>query len=236
METCELIKLWKNGDKAARDKVVEVNMGLVYSIARRFCGRGVEYEDLVQLGALGLIKAVDNFNLDYEVKFSTYAVPVITGEIKRFLRDDGLVKVSRSIKENYIKISKELEAFNYEKGYDASIDDIVTITGISREDVVMALEASKLPKSINEEMYDSSDSSVTLGDMLVNSRDDYEEVNRKVFLKTLLNKLDEFQCNLIRLRYFEDKTQMEVAKLLNISQVQVSRHEKRILLYLRSLV
>ena len=236
METCKLIKLWKNGDKAARDKVVEVNMGLVYSIARRFSGRGVEYEDLVQIGALGLIKAIDKFNLDYEVKFSTYAVPVITGEIKRFLRDDGAIKVSRSVKENYIKIVRAIEKFNYEKGYEATIDDIVMITGISKEDVIMALESSKMPKSINEVIYDSSDSNVTLGDTLDSGRDDYEEVHQNILLKSLLNKLDDFQRNLIRLRYFEDKTQMEVAKLMNISQVQVSRHEKRILLFLRTLI
>ena len=236
METCKLIKLWKNGDKAARDKVVEVNMGLVYSIARRFSGRGVEYEDLVQIGALGLIKAVDKFDLDYEVKFSTYAVPVITGEIKRFLRDDGAIKVSRSVKENYIKIVRAIEEFNYEKGYEATIDDIVMITGIPAEDVIMALEASKMPKSINEVIYDSSDSNVTLGDTLDSGRDDYEEVHKNMLLKSLLNKLDDFQSNLIRLRYFEDKTQMEVAKLMNISQVQVSRHEKRILLFLRTLI
>ncbi len=236
METCKLIKLWKNGDKAARDKVVEVNMGLVYSIARRFSGRGVEYEDLVQIGALGLIKAVDKFDLDYEVKFSTYAVPVITGEIKRFLRDDGAIKVSRSVKENYIKIVRAIEEFNYEKGYEATIDDIVMITGIPAEDVIMALEASKMPKSINEVIYDSSDSNVTLGDTLDSGRDDYEEVHQNILLKSLLNKLDDFQSNLIRLRYFEDKTQMEVAKLMNISQVQVSRHEKRILLFLRTLI
>lgn len=236
METCKLIKLWKNGDKAARDKVVEVNMGLVYSIARRFSGRGVEYEDLVQIGALGLIKAIDKFNLDYEVKFSTYAVPVITGEIKRFLRDDGAIKVSRSVKENYIKIVKAMEMYNYENGHEATVDDIVSITGIPVEDVIMALEASKMPKSINEVIYDSSDSNVTLGDTLDSGRDDYEEVHQNILLKSLLNKLDDFQSNLIRLRYFEDKTQMEVAKLMNISQVQVSRHEKRILLFLRTLI
>ncbi|MBE5934183.1 MAG: SigB/SigF/SigG family RNA polymerase sigma factor [Lachnospiraceae bacterium] len=233
METCKLIQLWKNGDKAARDKMVEINMGLVYSIAKRFVGRGTELEDLIQIGSIGLIKAIDNFDTNYNVKFSTYAVPVITGEIKRFIRDDGMIKVSRSIKENLIKINRSIEYLRSENGIDATIEEIENCTGLNKEEIIMALDASKGIESTNEIIYNKDGSALTLQDKLKDERDEYKKVRDNMLLKSLMDKLDDFQRQIISLRYFEDKTQTEVAKILQISQVQVSRLEKKILLYMR---
>ena len=233
METCKLIQLWKNGDKAARDKMVEINMGLVYSIAKRFVGRGTELEDLIQIGSIGLIKAIDNFDTNYNVKFSTYAVPVITGEIKRFIRDDGMIKVSRSIKENLIKINRSIEYLRSENGIDATIEEIENCTGLNKEEIIMALDASKGIESTNEIIYNKDGSALTLQDKLKDERDEYRKVRDNMLLKSLMDKLDDFQRQIISLRYFEDKTQTEVAKILQISQVQVSRLEKKILLYMR---
>ena len=236
METSKLMQLWKNGDKAARDKMVEVNMGLVYSIARRFIGRGTDLEDLIQIGAIGLLKAIDNFDNNYDVRFSTYAVPVITGEIKRFIRDDGMIKVSRSIKENAIKIKRAVQYLQNEKGKEATIDEIVEYTGLDREEVLVSLDATRTVESINEVIYSGEDKHITLGDKITDKRDEYNTVRNNIFLKSLLDKLDDFQRKLIYLRYYEDKTQTEVAKMLNISQVQVSRLEKKILLMLKSYI
>jgi len=233
METCKLIQLWKNGDKAARDKMVEINMGLVYSIAKRFVGRGTELEDLIQIGSIGLIKAIDNFDTNYNVKFSTYAVPVITGEIKRFIRDDGMIKVSRSIKENLIKINRSIEYLRSENGIDATIEEIENCTGLNKEEIIMALDASKGIESTNEIIYNKDGSALTLQDKLKDERDEYKKVRDNMLLKSLMDNLDDFQRQIISLRYFEDKTQTEVAKILQISQVQVSRLEKKILLYMR---
>ena len=140
METIELIKQARTGDKVAREQVIKQNMPLVYSIVRRFAGRGHDLEDLGQIGSIGLIKAVDNFNLDYDVKFSTYAVPLITGEIKRFLRDDGMVKVSRTLKENGYRIRKEAEILAGRLGRDATLEELSAATELKKEDIVMALE------------------------------------------------------------------------------------------------
>mgnify|MGYP003234830128 CR=1 FL=1 len=141
METIELIKRSRAGDKLAREQVIKANMPLVYSIVKRFAGRGYDAEDLSQIGAIGLIKAVDNFNVNFEVKFSTYAVPVISGEIKRFLRDDGMVKVSRTLKENGIRIKRAAEMLAIRLGRDATLEELSAATELAREDIVMALEA-----------------------------------------------------------------------------------------------
>ena len=233
METLELIELWKKGDKAARDKLVEENMRLVYSIARRYLGRGYEMDDLSQIGSIGLIKAIDKFDTSFNVQFSTYAVPVIAGEIKRFLRDDGLIKISRSLKENLLKIKKASEKIGHSRERDATIEELSSATGLSKEEVIMSLEADIEVESINKLVYSSADTNMTVGDRIPDKKNEMEKKINSLFLKQMLEELDDKSRQLIQLRYFHDKTQIEVAKILGISQVQVSRLEKKILLKLR---
>ena len=233
METLELIELWKKGDKAARDKLVEENMRLVYSIARRYLGRGYEMDDLSQIGSIGLIKAIDKFDTSFNVQFSTYAVPVIAGEIKRFLRDDGLIKISRSLKENLIKIKKASEKIGHSREREATIEELSSATGLSKEEVIMSLEADIEVESINKLVYSSADTNMTVGDKIPDKKDEMEKKVNSIFLRQVLEELDDKARQLIQLRYFQDKTQTEVAKILGISQVQVSRLEKKTLLKLR---
>lgn len=233
--TKELILRSKEGDKEARDTLVIENMGLVYSIARRFMGRGYEMEDIAQIGTIGLIKAIDKFDLNMDVMFSTYAVPMINGEIKRFIRDDGIIKISRSIKENNWKISYATENIRNKMGRDATIEEIVAETGIEKEDVIMALEASKDVESIYQTMYQGDGNQIYVIDKLAASKEEteHDKVINHMLLEQTMNILDDNEKTLIKMRYFQDKTQVEVAKILGISQVQVSRMEKKILLRMR---
>ncbi len=234
METIELISRAHNGDKEARDLLVSNNIGLIWSIVRRFSGRGHDLEDLFQVGCIGMIKAIDKFDFSFDVKFSTYAVPMISGEIKRFLRDDGMIKVSRSIKENGWKIQKAREALANEYGRDATVEELSAATELTIEDIVVALEANTEVDSIYKSIYQSDGNEIYLVDKLPETKDENEVMLNNMLLKQLLSKLDENQKQLINLRYFQDKTQMEVAGILGISQVQVSRMEKKILLRLRN--
>ena len=236
METLELFKLWKNGDKAARDELIIKNTGLVISIARRFKDRGHDMEDIIQVGNIGLIKAIDNFDYNYGVKFSTYAVPVITGEIKRYVRDDGIIKISRSIKENGIKIRQAVDKINNDKYSEATVDEIAKECGLTREEIITSMDAMREVKSINEVIYNEGDSSVTLSDVLADKLDEHNNAINRLVVKQLLDKLNDMQKKIIRLRYFEDKTQVEVAKIMNISQVKVSRLEKKILNFLKGIM
>lgn len=233
METIELIKQARTGDKVAREQVIKQNMPLVYSIVRRFAGRGHDLEDLGQIGSIGLIKAVDNFNLDYDVKFSTYAVPLITGEIKRFLRDDGMVKVSRTLKENGYRIRREAEILAGRLGRDATLEELSAATELKKEDIVMALEAGNEVESLHKTVYQKEGSEISLMDRIPSERDESEAVLNRLMLDQLLKELEDRERRLIELRYFHDKTQMQVAELLEMNQVQVSRMEKKILRSMR---
>lgn len=233
METIELIKQSRAGDKLAREQVIKENMALVYSIVRRFAGRGYDLEDLGQIGAIGLIKAVDNFNLNYEVKFSTYAVPMITGEIKRFLRDDGMVKVSRTLKENGYRVRQAAERLAGELGREATLEELSAATEMKREDIVMALEAGNEVESLHKPVFQKEGSEVSLMDKIPDGRNESEEIVDRLLLFQLLEELEEEERKLIELRYFQDKTQIQIAGLLNMSQVQVSRMEKKILKSMR---
>ena len=238
METIELIRRSRSGDKLAREQVINENMPLVYSIVRRFSGRGYDMEDLSQIGAIGLIKAVDNFNINYDVKFSTYAVPMISGEIKRFLRDDGMVKVSRTLKENGYKISKARELLVNELGREPSLLEIEALTELTKEEIVMAMEANREVESIDQPVAGTDGDEILLVDQLGNTLGIYEEpekeaVLNEILVAQLMELLDEREQRLIKLRYFENKTQCEVAKIMDMSQVQVSRLERKILLRLR---
>lgn len=235
-ETAVLLKRARNGDAGAREVLVEKNLGLVHHIVKRFLGRGYDAEDLFQIGSIGLMKAIDKFDLSYEVKFSTYAVPMIAGEIKRFLRDDGMVKVSRSLKENGFKVRQAAEQIAQREGREASIAEISEKTGIAPEDIVMAMEANVEVESIYKTVYQSDGNEIYMVDRLPSGKDENEEILNHMLLEQLLSNLAEEEKRLIGLRYFQNKTQTEVAKQLGISQVQVSRLEKRILLHMRGLV
>lgn len=230
--TVELIKNAQHGNDAALEELVSSNAALVKSIVKRFINRGVEYDDLFQVGSIGLIKAIKNFNGDFNVRFSTYAVPMIIGEIKRFLRDDGMVKVSRTLKETAAKAVKAREELALTFSREVGVKDIAKYMGVDSEDIAMALEASRPHVSIYEKAY-NDDSQTRIMDKIAQERDDISETVDKVLLKELLSSLEPRERQIIFMRYFYDKTQNEVAEALEISQVQVSRLESKILLKMR---
>ena len=231
--TLALIKKAHGGDKEARETLVEENMGLVYTIVRRFAGRGHEMEDLIQIGSIGLIKAIDKFNSAFDVKFSTYAVPMIAGEIKRFLRDDGMIKVSRSLKETAGKAYMAKEALEKKYGREPTLEEISEEIGAAREDIVLAMESAAEVESLHKTIYQGDGNAISLMDKLEEQGNPNEELLNHMVLNDVIQTLHEEERMLIRLRYFEDKTQMEVARALGMSQVQVSRYEKKILKKMR---
>ena len=231
--TLALIGRIHQGDKEARDTLFAENMGLVYCAARRFLGRGVEMEDLFQIGSIGLLKAVDNFNPDFGVRFSTYAVPMIIGEIKRFLRDDGIMKVSRSIKENQCKLLKMREQLEHRLGREPNMVELSEALDIPVEELAMTMEAASEVESIYQTVYRGDGTELQLVDRLPEKENDQERLMNRIFLEELLEKLEGVERQLIVFRYFQDMTQTEVAKKLGVSQVQVSRMEKRILKKMR---
>lgn len=233
-ENTMLIAKVRQGDKLAREILIEKNLGLVHHIVKRFIGRGVEPEDLFQIGSIGLMKAIDKFDLSYDVKFSTYAVPLVVGEIKRFLRDDGMVKVSRSLKENAWKAKHMAEQLSKQYGREPTLGEISENTGIEVEDIVTALEASEEVESIYKSVYQNDGSEILLVDQIAQNSNKHEEMLNHMLLEQLLKTLSEEEKELIRLRYFQEKTQTEVARRMGISQVQVSRLEKKILIRMRS--
>ena len=232
-ETTVLLTQARAGDREAREVLVEKNLGLVHHIVKRFMGRGYDAEDLFQIGSIGLMKAIDKFDLSYGVKFSTYAVPMIAGEIKRFLRDDGMVKVSRSLKENGFKIRQASEWIAQRMGREATITEISEMTGISGEDIVMAMEANIEVESIYKSVYQNDGNEIYMVDRLPSDKDENEEILNHLLLEQLLSGLEEKEKQLIGLRYFQNKTQMEVASEIGISQAQVSRLEKNALATMR---
>lgn len=221
------------GDKEARERLVTDNIGLVYSVARRFLNRGYELEDLFQIGCIGLIKSIDKFDITYDVKFSTYAVPMITGEIKRFLRDDGMIKVSRTLKENAMKIRQAQENFIHENGREPTLLEVSNAVELTQEEVVEALDANIEVDSIYRTIYQSEGSDIQLVDRLEEKQDENEKVLNKMTIGKLMEQLEDREREIILLRYFEEKTQTEIAKLLGVSQVQISRIEKKVLAKLR---
>lgn len=231
--TIELIKRAKEGDQEARNQVAAENLGLVWSVVRRFAGRGHDLEDLYQIGCIGLLKCIDKFELSYDVKFSTYAVPMIMGEVKRFLRDDGMVKVSRSLKETAYKVYVTRERMVNENGMEPTLEELAVCLDIDKEDIVVALEASSEVESIYKTIYQNDGNSIFLIDKLVSAEDESQKAVNQLALEELMLGLDEKERSIITMRYFEDKTQTEIANIVGISQVQVSRIEKRVLLKMR---
>jgi RNA polymerase sporulation-specific sigma factor len=228
-ETIDLIKKAQNGDKLAKDKLVENNLGLVRSIVRKFQNRGYERDDLFQLGSIGLIKAIQNFDTSYKVKFSTYAVPMIMGEIKRFIRDDGIIKVSRSLKETYQKIHLVKERLAKKLNREPTLVEISEELGIDKEEITMSLEAGYIPEYLYDTIHQDDGSPVLLIDKISNESIEDISVVDRITLKEIISKLEPRERQIVVMRYFQDKTQTEIAQKLGISQVQVSRIEKKIL-------
>lgn len=232
-EVIDLIKRSQNGEREAQDILVKSNIGLVSTIVKRFLNRGYEYEDLFQIGCIGLIKGIKNFNPDFNVKFSTYAVPMIMGEIKRFLRDDGIIKVSRNLKETAKKVKVAREKLTKENGREATVEEIASELCITSEDVVMCLDSVSGPEYLYQTIHQDDGAPVFLIDKLSEDRDYGSDVVDKVALKEIINQLEPKARQVIMLRYFKDMTQNQIADILGISQVQVSRIEKRVLEYMR---
>ena len=228
-ETIELIAKAQTGDKSAAEQLVLENSGLVWSVARRFIGRGVESDDLYQLGCLGFIKAVEGFDLEFGTQFSTYAVPKIAGEIRRFLRDDGTVKVSRNIKEQSIMIKGARSMLSVSLGREPSISEIAEQTGLSPEEIALAENATAATESIHKQ---SGDDGFTLENILTDTESE-EKLVEKISLRQAIERLPDREKSVIKLRYYHGLTQDRASKVLGISQVQVSRIEKKALEKLR---
>ena len=229
-ETMRLIALAQQGDEAAKSALLEHNMPLIKSIVKRYRNTVIEYDDLIQLGSLGLYKAMMNFNQSFGVRFSTYAVPMISGEIKRQIRDDGPIKVSRSTKALAILMNKYMEEFRNEKGREPTVSEIAEHFKTDEFEVVYTLDSTKMPLSLYEK-YDDDSSSYLIDN--IKTVDGTEDMIDKIMIKDLIESLDERDKKIILLRYYRDKTQSEVAKILGVSQVQVSRLESKILLSLK---
>lgn len=222
----ELINKSQQGDKEARDLLVEKNMRLVWSVVQRFINRGYDPDDLFQIGSIGLIKSIDKFDLSYDVRFSTYAVPMIIGEIQRFIRDDGSIKVSRSLKEMGNKIRKKKDELTKTLGRSPTIHEIADALDITPEEVVHAEEAGRTPNSIHETVFENDGDPITLLDQIADQDTKWFD---KLSLQEAIRGLTERERLIVYMRYYKDKTQSEVAERLGISQVQVSRLEKKIL-------
>ena len=233
MDTLTLINRAHQGDKLARDKILIENTGLIWSIVRRFLNRGHEGEDLFQIGCIGMLKAIDRFDTEFDVTFSTYAVPMIAGEIRRFIRDDGIVKISRKIKENQMKIIHQREIYINEKKQEPTIEELEKVCELTKEEIVMAMDASRNVESIDKEMY-SKDSAYTLMDLAEDDTNIEETVLNKIMVQQLMDMLESKERKIINLRYFKNKTQSQVAKEMGMTQVQVSRLEKKILNSMRN--
>ncbi len=233
MDTLTLINRAHQGDKLARDKILIENTGLIWSIVRRFLNRGHEGEDLFQIGCIGMLKAIDRFDTEFDVAFSTYAVPMIAGEIRRFIRDDGIVKISRKIKENQMKIMHQREIYINEKKQEPTIEELEKVCDLTKEEIVMAMDASRNVESIDKEMY-SKDSAYTLMDLAKDDTNIEETVLNKIMVQQLMDMLESKERKIINLRYFKNKTQSQVAKEMGMTQVQVSRLEKKILNSMRN--
>lgn len=239
LDTREKLRLAAQGDKSARNRLVEENTGLVHSVVKRFVGRGYDREDLFQIGCIGLIKAIDHFNLEYQVQFSTYAVPLIMGEIRRFLRDDGMVKVSRSTRELGWKLKRQAILWEQRTGQEATLGELAAALEVEPEDAVVALEAVRSVDSLDRPLDAGDGKPGLLLDLLAEQTQqetdpEKEKVLDRMMLNSAMGLLSERDQQLIRCRYFRDMTQTQTARVLGISQVQVCRLEKKILRQLRS--
>lgn len=235
-EMLKLIQDAQNGDSRAKEELVNGNIALVKSIVKRFLNRGYEYEDLLQIGVIGLIKAINNYNPEFKVQFSTYAVPMIMGEIKRFLRDDGPIKVSRSLKELAVKVQTVKERLKNILYREPTINEIANELECSPEEIVHALEANRIPSSIYDVIYEDEDNPILLIDKIHQDSNQMGKLVDRILLKEMLSKLDKRERAIIIMRYFQDRTQSDIANELGISQVQVSRIERKVLSKMRKML
>ncbi|MBM7581352.1 RNA polymerase sporulation-specific sigma factor [Caldicoprobacter guelmensis] len=235
-EILDLIVKAQGGDEQAKEELVKRNIALVKSIVKRFLNRGYEYEDLFQIGVIGLIKAINNYDPKFNVQFSTYAVPMIMGEIKRFLRDDGPIKVSRSLKELASKVQAVKEQLESRMCREPTIHEVAREMGISPEELVHAMEANRMPSSIYDIIYEDDDNPILLIDKIHQDTNQMGKLIDRIMLKEMLAKLDRRERAIIVMRYFQDRTQSDIANELGISQVQVSRIEKKVLLKMREML
>ncbi len=235
-QTIELIAKAQEGDELAKEQLVEENVGLIWSLVRRFVNRGYDLEDLFQVGSIGLIKSIDKFDFSFGVRFSTYAVPMILGEIKRFLRDDGMIKVSRSLKEVAYKAKRQKEELVKELDREPTIYEIAAGLDMEVEEIVLAMEANTEVDSLQSIIHQGEGRPVTLSDKVDQSPKEQQNIVDRIMLGDLINELKPVEKQIIMFRYFQDRTQTEIGELLGISQVQVSRIEKRVLNYMRRII
>ncbi len=227
-ETCELVAKAKSGDEQAKERLIEGNFPLIKSIVRGYQNKGVDYDDLYQIGCVGFLKAINNFDPSFAVKFSTYAVPMVAGEIKRFLRDDGNIKVSRAIKSLWIKIKAYLDEFKKQNKELPTVEELAKKFEVDPADVIYAMDSSQQLISLNAQLDESSQSSQSVLDRVA-ADDKSEQLIDKILLKDAINKLPSREKQILILRYFRGKTQSEVAEMCGVSQVQISRIESRII-------
>lgn len=227
----KIIERAQNGSKEDMTKLIEENNGLVWSIVRRFSGRGYEIEDLYQIGSIGLIKAIQRFDTSFEVRLSTYAVPYILGEIKRYIRDDGPIKVSRSIKELNVKIIELQKEYMNKYGKEISLEEIAKELRTSKEEIAMAMDSTRPVDSIENAQYrdNKTDKTISMIEQISTGKDEQTEITNRIVIKNLISELDDKEKEIIMLRYYKQKTQMQVSKILGITQVQVSRIERKVL-------
>lgn len=228
-EQMEMLKRIKNGENDLKDEFIEANLRLVLSIIKKFNNRGENINDIFQVGVIGLIKAIDNFDISQPVQFSTYAVPMIIGEIKRYLRDNSAFRVTRSLRDLAYLISQEKEKYVREKNEEPTIDEICKLVNASKEDVVLAIDSMVAPMSIYDSVYNDGGDQIFLLDQLKNEKEESEQLIDNIAIKQMLNKLNEKERIIIERRYFQDKTQTELASELGVSQAQISRIEKNAL-------
>lgn len=229
----ETILSAQKGDEQAKEKLLNDNFPLIKSVIRRYKDRGLEYDDLYQLGCMGFVKAINNFKPEFNVKFSTYAVPMIAGEVKRFLRDDGVIKVSRSIKMQARQISQYIDSVRNQNGESPTMEQIADHFELEPADVVLIMESVRMPISICTPIEDEDSNSAEMGDFLLSTGNEEESYANKIFIKEILSKLTPREQKIIKMRYFMDKTQSEIAEILGVSQVQVSRIENKIISNIR---
>ncbi|MDD4171353.1 MAG: SigB/SigF/SigG family RNA polymerase sigma factor [Syntrophomonas sp.] len=234
-ENDNLLRKAQSGDNDARARVYETNLGLVYMVLERFKNNNYDHEDLFQVGSIGLIKAIDKFDFSFRVRFSTYAVPMIIGELKKFLRDDGIVKVQRGLKENYSKIRWAQEKLRASLGKEPSVAEIACLLGIDKEEIVMAMEACQSPAYIYDTYLGEEKEQISLIDRLANDEGNIMMLE-KLALREALSKLDSREREIILRRFFRDETQSSIAEDIGVSQVQVSRIEKKALIKLKEVL
>ena len=232
-ETMELLKKAQAGDNAAREELIAGNLRLVLSVLQKFNGRGENVDDLFQVGCIGLIKAIDNFNTDLDVRFSTYGVPMIVGEIRRYLRDNSAVRVSRSMRDTAYKVLQVKERFVNEHQREPTVDEVARELGVKREEVVFALDAIVDPVSLYEPVYSDGGEAICIMDQVKDSRNTDEDWLERIALREAIDQLSQRERRILALRFFEGRTQMEVSAEVGISQAQVSRLEKNAIRQIR---